>query len=628
MKGPILILLPLLAAPVLAQTDHVVNVTDPESGVVGVSYTGWAGRLAINIDGANPDDISADPASYTVPDTICGVKGATLFTSNRDTANGGVLQSGISAMTFNMNSGVVKSFVGATETSKIYGDCEINVRGGLMYTTPGDGEISAAAIALTDRNASAVEIYGDSKISMGAGDGARQPRVYGTVFAMGAGVLHGNTDVLITGGTYGSYRISSGIFAGSAWGGTVEGNTGIRITGGDFSESYVYGGSFGEDSSQASTIEGSSNVVIDGGTLSNVYSGGYNFSSILIKGDAVMAVNAGNVANVYGGGGTVAGNVRTEIGGGTVGKAYGNYGSVGGDSLLLIGGGTVGTAYAASYGTVEGDSVLKLAGGTVEGDLVGTFQGTAKGDVKIIVEGGSVGGDIIGIRGYAEKNVDFVFLGNSDDIGFDGTVRTYYENDAFWTGRFSGNATLQFGNSEKAFSGEFGGSADGYGNMDIRVGDGSSVRFTRSLSGMSDLILDENSAAAFAGEASVEFDNITMASNARVTLDAATLSLAENGLFTIVLASDFDITKPENIEMSALFDLENAGKAVFENLTPDEIRILTSDGEEFEGPWEAVVSGDGMYSIRVNVPEPAAAALLLSLAALAPALGAGFRRRG
>lgn len=82
-----------------------------------------------------------------------------------------------------------------------------------------------------------------------------------------------------------------------------------------------------------------------------------------------------------------------------------------------------------------------------------------------------------------------------------------------------------------------------------------------------------------------------MASNARVTLDATALSLAEDGIFTIVLASDFDITRPGNIEMSALFDLENAGKAFFQNLTPEEIRILASDGEEFEGSWRLPLPG-------------------------------------
>lgn len=622
-----LFLLSLFASRLCAQTDYMVNITEPESGVVGVSYTGWAGKLTINVDGANPDDISADPTSYTVRDAIYGVKGASLFTSNRDSENGGVLQNGISAMTFNMNSGVIKSFIGAADTSKIYGDSEINVRGGLIYTVPGEWEISAPAIALTDRVSSSVEIYGDSKINMGSTGGGLQPRIYGTVFAMGAGVLYGNTEVVIAGGTYGAYRISSGIFAGAAWGGTIKGNSGIRISGGDFSESYVYGGSFGEDTSQASVIEGSSSVVIDGGTLSTVYSGNYNLSNLEIKGDASMSITAGDVANAYGGGGTVSGDVRTEIVGGNVGNAYGNYGTVGGNSQLSISGGTVGNAYAASYGAIDGKSVLRMDGGTVTGNLVGTFQGTARGDVEIIVEKGNIGGDIIGVRGNAQKNVNIIFLGNSEEISFSGTVRTYYENDAFWTGKFSGRASLQFGNSEMAFIGDFGGSADGYGNLDIRIGDGSAVRFTRALEGVSDLIVGENAEAVFAGESSVEFENITMASNARVTLDATALSLAEDGIFTIVLASDFDITRPGNIEMSALFDLENAGKAFFQNLTPEEIRILASDGEEFEGSWEVAASGDGMFSIMINVPEPSGLALIISFAALVPVLGARFRGR-
>lgn len=234
---------------------------------------------------------------------------------------------------------------------------------------------------------------------------------------------------------------------GAAWGGTIKGNSSIRISGGDFSESYVYGGSFGEDTSQASVIEGSSSVVIDGGTLSTVYSGNYNLSNLEIKGDASMSITAGDVANAYGGGGTVSGDVRTEIVGGNVGNAYGNYGTVGGNSQLSINGGTVGNAYAASYGAIDGKSVLRMDGGTVTGNLVGTFQGTARGDVEIIVEKGNIGGDIIGVRGNAQKNVNIIFLGNSEEISFSGTVRTYYENDAFWTGKFSGRASLQFGNS-------------------------------------------------------------------------------------------------------------------------------------------------------------------------------------
>lgn len=340
-----------------------------------------------------------------------------------------------------------------------------------------------------------------------------------------------------------------------------------------------------------------------------------------------MSITAGDVANAYGGGGTVSGDVRTEIVGGNVGNAYGNYGAVGGNSQLSISGGTVGNAYAASYGAIDGKSVLRMNGGTVTGNLVGTFQGTARGDVEIIVEKGNIGGDIIGVRGNAQKNVNILFLGNSEEISFSGTVRTYYENDAFWTGKFSGRASLQFGNSEKAFIGDFGGSADGYGNLDIRIGDGSAVRFTRALEGVSDLIVGENAEAVFAGESSVEFENITMASNARVTLDATALSLAEDGIFTIVLASDFDMTRSGNIEMSALFDLENAGKAFFQNLTPEEIRILASDGGEFEGPWEVAASGDGMFYIMINVPEPAGLAIIISFAALVPVLGARFRGR-
>lgn len=67
-----LFLLSLFASRLCAQTDYVVNITEPESGVVGVSYTGWAGKLTINVDGANPDDISSDPTSYTVRDAFTG----------------------------------------------------------------------------------------------------------------------------------------------------------------------------------------------------------------------------------------------------------------------------------------------------------------------------------------------------------------------------------------------------------------------------------------------------------------------------------------------------------------------------------------------------------------------------
>lgn len=614
------LLLPVVCASAFAQTDCVLDIAEPTKNVVGVSYTAWAGKLVVNVDGANPEDIGADPASssFTVPDVIYGAKSGSVFTSNRDNASGGVLQPGIAAMTFNMNSGVIKSFIGAVESSKIYGDVEMNVRGGLIYTKPGEYDILATALSPTDSASSGVAIYGDSKLNFGSSSVSGQPRIYGSVFAMGAGTLHGDTHVNISGGTYGSYNISIGVFAGSAWGGVINGSTNLHITGGDFSEAYVYGGSFGEDSTQMSLIKGSTNVTIDGGKFSTVYSGNYKFANLAISGDANMTVNSGDFENAYGGGGTVGGDVRTEINGGTIGSAFGNYGNVFGDSVLVLNGGIVGKAYAASYGNIQGTSTLRVNGGTVTGDITASHQGAAYGDVNIVVEKGKVGGDIIGIRGNAYKDVNIVFVGDSRDIDFKGAVKTYYANEEFYTKKFEGKARLLFGTDEKAFTGAFGGSVDGYGNMDIVVGGGSDVAFSRTLEGISGLVVGENAEASFSGEASVSIDSLTLASNSRVILDGTSLTLGEGGVLSIMLGSDYDITQDGYIDMSDIFTLENGGSAIFSGLSAADIVLLNMDGGEYEGLWDVVDLGGGMFGINVHaVPEPAAFAALFGLAAMA-----------
>lgn len=614
------LLLPIVCASAFAQTDYVLDITEPTKNVVGVSYTAWQGKLIVNIDGANPDDIGADPgsSSFTVPDAIYGAMNGSVFTSNRDAENGGVLRPGVSAMTFNMNSGVIKSFVGAVEGSKIYGDVEMNVSGGLIYTKRGEWDILAAAISLTDSASSGVSVYGDSKLNLGNTSGAGQPRIHGSVFAMGAGTLYGDTHVNISGGTYESDNIAIGIFAGSAWGGVINGSANLHITGGDFSEAYVYGGSFGEDSTQMSLIKGSTNVTIDGGKLSTVYSGNYKFANLAISGDANMTINSGEIENAYGGGGTVGGDVRTEINGGTVGSAFGNYGNVFGDSLLELNGGTVGKAYAASYGNIQGTSTLRVNGGTVTGDITATHQGATYGDVNIIVEKGKIGGDIIGIRGNAYKDVNIVFAGDSKDIDFSGTVRTYYENDEFYTKKFDGKARLVFGADGKAFSGAFGGAVDGYGNMDIVVGDGSDVSFSRKLDGLSGLEIGDNAEASFSGEASVDVDSLTLASNSRVILDGTSLTLGAGGVLSIILGSDYDTTKDGYIDISDIFTVENGGSLVLSGLTAADIVLLGMDGGEYGGLWDVVDLGGGMFGINVHaVPEPSAFAAMFGLAAAA-----------
>ena len=418
------LLLPVVCASAFAQTDYVLDIAEPTKNVVGVSYTAWAGKLVVNVDGANPEDIGADPASssFTVPDVIYGAKSGSVFTSNRDNASGGVLQPGIAAMTFNMNSGVIKSFIGAVESSKIYGDVEMNVRGGLIYTKPGEYDILATALSPTDSASSGVAIYGDSKLNFGSSSVSGQPRIYGSVFAMGAGTLHGDTHVNISGGTYGSYNISIGVFAGSAWGGVINGSTNLHITGGDFSEAYVYGGSFGEDSTQMSLIKGSTNVTIDGGKFSTVYSGNYKFANLAISGDANMTVNSGDFENAYGGGGTVGGDVRTEINGGTIGSAFGNYGNVFGDSVLVLNGGIVGKAYAASYGNIQGTSTLRVNGGTVtvEGELNLLLGENSWGGINVDTTNGPAGvtfadGSAVNMTG-SDQNVIYIDEDNDADL--------------------------------------------------------------------------------------------------------------------------------------------------------------------------------------------------------------------
>lgn len=81
---------------------------------------------------------------------------------------------------------------------------------------------------------------------------------------------------------------------------------------------------------------------------------------------------------VYGGGGTVGGNVSTEISGGEMDLVY------------------------AAYGNVDGASKLHITGGSMNG-IYGAYQGTTAGDVDIVIEKANISGNIVGARAATAK---------------------------------------------------------------------------------------------------------------------------------------------------------------------------------------------------------------------------------
>lgn len=575
----------VFAAAALNAADTVVEIVDPENATYkGVeASSSLEDGVIVNISTTKPNN-SNPTASLTV------ITSSDIATSNMKEENGEVviLDKNKNAVTVNMNGGALTSIKGVAGASNIYGNVVMNINGGLLQ----DSSSGVGAIIGSSNLATSTNIYGDININIGNTVGDPQPTINkSTVLGMGMGTLHGSTNIVINGGDISSSSSLKGLCAGANWGGVIEGDSNLTIKDGTIS-CFVAGGNFNTKSTGYAVIKGSTNVVIEGGSLNNVYSGNYALtgataSAGTIEGDANLTITGGSMGDVRCGGGTIGGNVVTNISGGEMLSVYATYGIVGGTSTLHITGGTFSSIY-------------------------GAYQGTSTGDVNIIIEKGNIKGDITGARSVSAKgegNINVIFAGKGSDIVFAGTSTVQGRDSA--AAKADSKVSLLFGSDSKAFNGTFDAEISDFDSMSLA--EGSDVAIAKAISGVKTLSIIDGSTLTLSGEASASFDDIVISEDSKLIMDGTSLVLNDGGTLSLVLGSEVG---ERFINLEDIISFTADEDAFWSGISKDNIMLLNADGSLFGGDWDFSVDENGAV-IGVNVPEPAAMALLFGAAALA-----------
>ena len=285
---------------------------------------------------------------------------------------------------------------------------------------------SEAAVSVTGKGDTTIELDGDNELKSGAGH---------------AGLEHNKTDTsgeltIQDKDNNGSLEAAGG-FKGAGIGSAGSNDAQVKITGGNITAtSDDWGAGIGSGSYGTGTVEitggeinatggylgagigggcnGSGNVTISGGTITAAGSDGaagigggyYNGATVTITGDAVIK-NASNTkygAGIGGGNGsdgnvTISGNAKIE-------NATGGYGAAG------IGGGAFSSPDKIGNGNVvikDNAKIDNVQGGAygagIGGGIFGLSNVTIEGNTKVNATGGA-GGAAIGGGAGAENNSD------------------------------------------------------------------------------------------------------------------------------------------------------------------------------------------------------------------------------
>ena len=285
---------------------------------------------------------------------------------------------------------------------------------------------SEAAVSVTGKGDTTIELDGDNELKSGAGH---------------AGLEHNKTDTsgeltIQDKDNNGSLEAAGG-FKGAGIGSAGSNDAQVKITGGNITAtSDDWGAGIGSGSSGTGTVEitggeinatggylgagigggcnGSGNVTISGGTITAAGSDGaagigggyYNGATVTITGDAVIKNASTTVygAGIGGGNGsdgnvTISGNAKIE-------NATGGYGAAG------IGGGAFSSPDKIGNGNVvikDNAKIDNVQGGAygagIGGGIYGLSNVTIEGNTKVNATGGA-GGAAIGGGAGAENNSD------------------------------------------------------------------------------------------------------------------------------------------------------------------------------------------------------------------------------
>ena len=285
---------------------------------------------------------------------------------------------------------------------------------------------SEAAVSVTGKGDTTIELDGDNELKSGAGH---------------AGLEHNKTDTsgeltIQDKDNNGSLEAAGG-FKGAGIGSAGSNDAQVKITGGNITAtSDDWGAGIGSGSSGTGTVEitggeinatggylgagigggcnGSGNVTISGGTITaaggdgaaGIGGGYYNGATVTITGDAVIKNASTTVygAGIGGGNGydgdvTISGNAKIE-------NATGGYGAAG------IGGGAFSSPDKIGNGNVvikDNAKIDNVQGGAygagIGGGIYGLSNVTIEGNTKVNTTGGA-GGAAIGGGAGAENNSD------------------------------------------------------------------------------------------------------------------------------------------------------------------------------------------------------------------------------
>lgn len=530
--------IPFFVGSLLAE-DQIFTITEPQGSFTAASNSATEDAVFITIKGEQPENLTTVPEKYTVGgDAAAAGENAEIMTSNKS-ENGGVIDPNKTAVKIDMESGTVLwKIVGARNNSNVYGNIEINVKDGSLNNQTSSPAITEAIVG-TDIGTGQQNVYGN--ISINVGTETTNPYVKGNIFAVGGGTLHGNTSVVINGGTFSARH---GIYGGSSWGGVVKGDTYVEFNGGTMSTGSVAGGSYNSQSK----IEGSTSVKITGGTLKSVYG---NSASSVGGNININIDNAKISSSIYGASSSaVGGDVNMNISNSEAYSITGaSYKNVGGKLTMNLDGVNVSSnVTGASNAQIDGEIDVKITGGTVIGkDLTlasssstkleissinaiidsSTVNGNINGfthsstysqnpgstveNLLITVKDSTVAGDITLTNSNVLDSASVIFAGNSvvnngKVIATSNVVNT--SGDIRSEGKIGKESFVSFGDGNDTFSGTYAGEIEGV--KSIKVSANSNVSFEKAFDA-STLYVDSTSKVSLAEGTSVDNLNVSFA---------------------------------------------------------------------------------------------------------------------
>lgn len=530
--------IPFFVGSLLAE-DQIFTITEPQGSFTAASNSATEDAVFITIKGEQPENLTTVPEKYTVGgDAAAAGENAEIMTSNKS-ENGGVIDPNKTAVKIDMESGTVLwKIVGARNNSNVYGNIEINVKDGSLNNQTSSPAITEAIVG-TDIGTGQQNVYGN--ISINVGTETTNPYVKGNIFAVGGGTLHGNTSVVINGGTFSARH---GIYGGSSWGGVVKGDTYVEFNGRTMSTGSVAGGSYNSQSK----IEGSTSVKITGGTLKSVYG---NSASSVGGNININIDNAKISSSIYGASSSaVGGDVNMNISNSEAYSITGaSYKNVGGKLTMNLDGVNVSSnVTGASNAQIDGEIDVKITGGTVIGkDLTlasssstkleissinaiidsSTVNGNINGfthsstysqnpgstveNLLITVKDSTVAGDITLTNSNVLDSAGVIFAGNSvvnngKVIATSNVVNT--SGDIRSEGKIGKESFVSFGDGNDTFSGTYAGEIEGV--KSIKVSANSNVSFEKAFDA-STLYVDSTSKVSLAEGTSVDNLNVSFA---------------------------------------------------------------------------------------------------------------------